>query len=174
MTDGNGSQALGAFSTTSSGSPCRFSTKTLSLSNLLANLAEIGHHIFHQQPDLFLAYGFMLRAFGTKAVLYRDDRTGKLAAKIRKERPNFRNAAKYRMAEDEERLCAFLSRGASRSSHTANDNRNQDGQESGLAQHLAVLALIAKTGPGAMSRHTDIDPIVVGGECMNVGQVSTS
>lgn len=71
----------------------------------------------------------MLRAFGTKAVLGRDDRTGKLAAKIREERPNFRSDPKYRMAEDEERLCPFLSRGASRSSHMANDNRNQDGQE---------------------------------------------
>lgn len=91
------------------------------------NLAEIGHHVFHQHPDLFLAYGFMLRALGTKSVLDRDDRTGRLAAKIRDERLNFRSDPKYRMAEDEERLCAFLSQGASRSSHMTNDNRNQDG-----------------------------------------------
>lgn len=93
------------------------------------NLAEIGHHIFHQHPDLFLAYGFMLRAFGMKAVLDRDDRTGKLGAKIREERHKFRIDPKYRMAEDEERLCAFLSQGASRSSHMANDNRTKDGRE---------------------------------------------
>lgn len=30
------------------------------------NLVEIGHHLLHQHPDLLLAYGFMLRAFGTK------------------------------------------------------------------------------------------------------------
>lgn len=93
------------------------------------NLAEIGHHIFHQHPDLFLAYGYLLRAFGTKQVLDRDDRTGKLAAKIRDERSNFRTNQRYTMAEDEERLCAFLSQGASRSPRIANDNPDHSGQE---------------------------------------------
>ncbi|ANY21149.1 hypothetical protein A6F68_02655 [Tsuneonella dongtanensis] len=93
------------------------------------NLAEIGHHIFHQHPDLFLAYGFLLRAFGTKDIFDRDDRTGRLAAKIRDERNNFRSDPKYAMGEDEERLCAFLSRGASRSSYMANDNLNSNGKE---------------------------------------------
>ena len=88
------------------------------------NLAEIGHHIFHQHPDLFLTYGFLLRSFGTKKVLERDDRTGNLAAKIRDERSQFRSDPKYKMAEDEERLCAFLSQGASRSFYTAQDNLN--------------------------------------------------
>ena len=88
------------------------------------NLAEIGHHIFHQHPDLFLAFGFMLRAFGTTDRLKHDDRTGNLAAKIRDERSNFRSDPKYMMAEDEERLCAFLSQGASRSSYAAQDNLN--------------------------------------------------
>lgn len=86
------------------------------------NLAEIGHHIFHQHPDLFLAYGFLLRAFGTKEILDRDDRTRKLAVKIRAERSNFRSDPKYKMAEDEERLCAFLSQGASRSRWMTNNN----------------------------------------------------
>lgn len=91
------------------------------------NLAEIGHHLFHQHPDLLLAYGFMLRAFGTKNILDRDDRTGRWAAKVREERPNFLSDPKYRMAEDEERLLAFLSQGASRKPLMANDNRDQDG-----------------------------------------------
>lgn len=93
------------------------------------NLAEIGHHIFHQHPDLFLAFGFLLRAFGTKDVLDRDDRTGRLATKIRRERNNFRSDPKYTMADDDERLCAFLSQGASRSSYMANDNLNPSGKE---------------------------------------------
>lgn len=93
------------------------------------NLAEIGHHIFHQHPDLFLAFGYLLRAFGTKEVLDRDDRTGKLAAKVRDERANFRSDPRYTMAEDEERLCAFLSQGASRSPRMANDNPDHNGQE---------------------------------------------
>ncbi len=91
------------------------------------NLAEIGHHLFHQHPDLLLAYGFMLRAFGTKSVLDRDDRTGRWAAKIRDERLNFLSDPKYKMADDEERLIAFLSQEASRPSHMTNDNRNHDG-----------------------------------------------
>lgn len=90
------------------------------------NLVEIGHHLFHQHPDLLLAYGFMLRAFGTKSVLDRDDRTGRWAAKVREERSNFLSDAKYKMAADEERLLAFLSQGASRK--LANDNRDQDGR----------------------------------------------
>jgi hypothetical protein len=89
------------------------------------NLVEIGHHLFHQHPDLLLAYGFMLRAFGTKSVLDRDDRTGRWAAKVREERSSFLSDAKYKMAADEERLLAFLSQGASRK--PANDNRDQDG-----------------------------------------------
>lgn len=93
------------------------------------NLAEIGHHIFHQHPDLFLAYVFLLRAFGTKKVLERDDRTGNLAAKIRSERPNFRRAARYRMAKDEERLCAFLSQGASRAPRMVNNNHDPNGEK---------------------------------------------
>lgn len=89
------------------------------------NLVEIGHHLFHQHSDLLLAYGFMLRAYGTKSILDREDRTGRWAAKVREERSNFLSDAKYKMAEDEERLLAFLSQGASRKS--ANDNRDQDG-----------------------------------------------
>ena len=88
------------------------------------NLLEIGHHLFHQHPDLLLAYGFMLRAFGTKNILDREDRTGRWAAKVREERSNFLSDAKYKMAEDEARLLAFLSQGASRK--LANDNRDQD------------------------------------------------
>lgn len=89
------------------------------------NLVEIGHHLFHQHSDLLLAYGFMLRAYGTKSILDREDRTGRWAAKVREERSNFLSDAKYKMAEDEERLLAFLSQEASRKS--ANDNRDQDG-----------------------------------------------
>lgn len=89
------------------------------------NLVEIGHHLFHQHSDLLLAYGFMLRAYGTKSILDREDRTGRWAAKVREERSNFLSDAKYKMAEDEERLLAFLSQGASIKS--ANDNRDQDG-----------------------------------------------
>jgi hypothetical protein len=100
------------------GKPVGFNYKTL---------AEIGHHLFHQHPDLLLAFGFMLRAFGTKSVLDRDDRTGRWAAKVRDERRNFLSDPKYKMAEDEERLLAFLSQGASRKSHMANDNGDEDG-----------------------------------------------
>jgi hypothetical protein len=89
------------------------------------NLVEIRHHLFHQHSDLLLAYGFMLRAYGTKSILDREDRTGRWAAKVREERSNFLSDAKYKMAEDEERLLAFLSQGASIKS--ANDNRDQDG-----------------------------------------------
>lgn len=91
------------------------------------NLAEIGHHIFHQHPDLLMAYGFMLRAFKTRDALDRDDRTKKFEAKIKGERHHFRSDIKYQMADDEERLLAFLSQGASRKSQMSNDNRNQDG-----------------------------------------------
>lgn len=80
------------------------------------NLAELGHHLFHQHPEMFLAFGYMLQNFGTRDVLKSDDRTGKLAAKIRNERPNLRSDPKYRMPSDMERLCAFLSQGASCSS----------------------------------------------------------
>lgn len=89
------------------------------------NLVEIGHHLFHQHSDLLLAYGFMLRAFGTKSILDRDDRTGRWAAKVREERSNFLSDPKYKIAADEERLLAFLSQGASRK--PTNDNRDQDG-----------------------------------------------
>lgn len=96
------------------GKPVGFKYKTL---------AEIGHHLFHQHPDLLLGYGFMLRAFETKNILDRDDRTGRWAAKVRDERHNFLIDPKYKMAEDEERLLAFLSKGASRKPRMANDNR---------------------------------------------------
>lgn len=39
------------------------------------NFAELGHHVIHQHPELLLAFGHMLRRFGTKDDLYRDDRT---------------------------------------------------------------------------------------------------
>ena len=88
-------------------------------------LVEIGHHLLHQHSDLLLAYGFMLRAFGTKSIMDRDDRTGRWAAKVREQRSNFLSDPKYKMAADEERLLAFLSQGASRK--PANDDRDQDG-----------------------------------------------
>lgn len=93
------------------------------------NLAELGHHLFHQHPELLLAFGYMLRSFGTRDALDRDDHTEKLRAKLKAERANLRHDPKYRMAEDEERLCAFLSRGASRKAHSENDNRHQEGRE---------------------------------------------
>lgn len=78
------------------------------------SFAELGHHLIHQHPELLLAFGHMLRRFGTKEVLYREDRTGKLKAKLDAVRPHLLRDPKYAMAEDEERLCAFLSQGASR------------------------------------------------------------
>lgn len=56
----------------------------------------------------------MLRAFGTKTILDREDRTCRWAAKVKEERSNFLRDPKYKLAEDEERLLAFLSLGASR------------------------------------------------------------
>lgn len=86
------------------------------------SLAELGHHLIHQHPELLLAFGHMLRRFGTKDALYRDDRTGKLKAKLEAVRDHLFHDPKYRMAEDEERLCAFLSEGASRKARSENDN----------------------------------------------------
>ena len=80
------------------------------------SLAEIGHHLIHQHPDLLLAFCYMLRRFGTMEALYRADRTEKLRAKLDALRAHVHHDPKYRMAEDEERLCAFLSEGASCSS----------------------------------------------------------
>jgi hypothetical protein len=88
------------------------------------SFAELGHHVFHQHPDLLLAFGHMLRSFGTREALYRDDRTGKLKTKLEAVRADLLHDPKYRMAGDEERFCAFLSKGASRKSHSDNDTPN--------------------------------------------------
>jgi hypothetical protein len=76
--------------------------------------AELGHHLIHQHPELLLAFGHMLRRFGTKEALYQDDRTGKLRVKLEAVRAHLLHDPKYRMAEDEERLCAFLSQSCGR------------------------------------------------------------
>jgi len=93
------------------------------------SFAELGHHLIHQHPELLLAFGHMLRRFGTREALYRDDRTGKLRAKLDAIRSELTQDPKYRMAEDEERLCAFLSMGASRKARPDNDNRDLNGRE---------------------------------------------
>lgn len=89
------------------------------------SFAELGHHIIHQHPELLLAFGHMLRRFGTKEALYRDDRTGKLKAKLEALRTHLLRDPRYRMATDEERLCAFLSEGASRKARSENDNSDR-------------------------------------------------
>ncbi|WP_162896221.1 DUF6035 family protein [Novosphingobium sp. THN1] len=86
------------------------------------SLAELGHHLIHQHPELLLAFGYMLRKFGTRDALYSDDRTGKLRVKLEAIRSDLSRDPKYRMAADEERFCAFLSGGASRKSRPENDN----------------------------------------------------
>ncbi|MBA4766307.1 DUF6035 family protein [Sphingobium algorifonticola] len=93
------------------------------------SFAELGHHLIHQHPELLLAFGHMLRRFGTRDALYSDDRTGKLRAKLDAIRSDLTQDPKYRMAKDEERLCAFLSMGASRKAQPDNDNRDQQGRE---------------------------------------------
>lgn len=93
------------------------------------NLAELGHHLIHQHPELLLAFGYMLRSFGTRDDLDRDDRTGRLRAKLQAERGNLLCDPKYRMAEDEERLCAFLSQGASCSSGMVHRHQDQDSKK---------------------------------------------
>lgn len=93
-----------------------------------SSFTELGHHLIHQHPELLLAFGHMLRRFGTKEALYRDDRTGKLRAKLDAIRSELTQNPKYRMAKDEERLCAFLSMGASRKARPDNDNRDQQGR----------------------------------------------
>ena len=93
------------------------------------SFAELGHHLIHQHPELLLAFGHMLRRFGTRDALYSDDRTGKLRAKLDAIRSELTQDPKYRMAEDEERLCAFLSMGASRKARPDNDNRDLNGRE---------------------------------------------
>jgi hypothetical protein len=92
------------------------------------SFAELGHHLIHQHPELLLAFGHMLRRFGTKEALYRDDRTGKLKAKLEAVRADLLQDPKYGMADDEERLCAFLSQGACRKARSDNDNPDQSGQ----------------------------------------------
>ncbi len=92
------------------------------------SFAELGHHLIHQHPELLLAFGHMLRKFGTKEALYRDDRTGKLKAKLEAVRAHLLHDPKYRMAEDEERLCALLSEGASRKARSENDNPDRPGR----------------------------------------------
>jgi len=92
------------------------------------SFAELGHHLIHQYPEFLLAFGHMLRRFGTKEALYQDDRTGKLRVKLQAVRAALLRDPKYRMAEDEERFCAFLSKGASRKSHSDNDNPDQPGR----------------------------------------------
>lgn len=87
----------------------------------------LGHYLIHQHPELLLAFGHMLRRFGTREALYRDDRTGKLRAKLDAIRSELNHDPKYRMAKDEERFCAFLSQGASRKVRSDNDNRDQNG-----------------------------------------------
>ena len=91
------------------------------------SFAELGHHLTHQHPELLLAFGHMLRRFGTKDALCRNDRTGKLRTKLEAVRAHLLHDPKYRMAE-EERLFAFLSRGASRKGQPDNDNRDQQGR----------------------------------------------
>ncbi|GEO02077.1 hypothetical protein NSE01_39090 [Novosphingobium sediminis] len=93
------------------------------------SFAELGHHLIHQHPELLLAFGHMLRRFGTRDALYSDDRTGKLRAKLDAIRSELTQDPKYRMAEDEERLCAFLSMGTSRKARPDNDNRDLNGRE---------------------------------------------
>lgn len=95
------------------------------------SFAELGHHLIHQHPELLLAFGHMLRRFGTKEALYRDDRTRKLKAKLEALRADLLHKPKYRMADDEERLCAFLSKGASRNARP--DNYNPDRSERAAA-----------------------------------------
>ncbi|PKP98487.1 MAG: hypothetical protein CVT74_10835 [Alphaproteobacteria bacterium HGW-Alphaproteobacteria-13] len=92
------------------------------------SLAELGHHLIHQHPELLLAFGHMLRRFGTKEALYRDDQTGKLKAKLEAVRADLLHDPKYRMADDQERLCAFLSEGASRKARPDNDNPDRSGR----------------------------------------------
>ncbi|WP_408587063.1 DUF6035 family protein [Novosphingobium sp.] len=92
------------------------------------SFAELGHHLIHQHPELLLAFGHMLRRFGTRDALYRDDRTGKLRAKLDAMRSDLLQDPKYRMPEDQERLCAFLSLGGSRKAWPNNDNTDQSGR----------------------------------------------
>jgi hypothetical protein len=92
------------------------------------SFAELGHHLIHQHPELLLAFGHMLRRFGTKEALYRDDRTGKLKVKLEAVRADLLQDPKYRMADDQERLCAFLSEGASRKARPDNDNPDRSGR----------------------------------------------
>jgi hypothetical protein len=92
------------------------------------SFAELGHHLIHQHPELLLAFGHMLRRFGTKEALYQDDRTGKLKAKLEAVRAHLLHDSRYRMPEDEERLCAFLSEGASRKARSENDNPDRTGR----------------------------------------------
>ncbi|OAO02232.1 hypothetical protein A8B75_12355 [Sphingomonadales bacterium EhC05] len=90
------------------------------------SLAEIAHHLFHQHPDYLFAFGHLLDAFGTKAILDRDDRTGKWKMKVAKERETMRSDPKFKMPEDEELLLAFLSGNRSRSTLANNDSSNTD------------------------------------------------
>ena len=87
-------------------------------------LAEIAHHLFHQHPNCLFAFGYLLDAFGTKAVLDRDDRTGKWKLKVAKERKTMRIDPKFKMAEDEERLFAFLAENINRPKQAICNNSN--------------------------------------------------
>lgn len=120
--------------------------------------AELGHHLIHQHPELLLAFGHMLRRFGTKEALYQDDRTGKLRVKLEAVRAALLRDPKYRMAEDEERFCAFLSGGASRNSRPDNDNPDQSGRAAAYSGHFppgarskGLLALTSGLSPTVFS-----------------------
>ena len=76
-------------------------------------------------------FGYLLDALGTKAVLDRDDRTGKWKMKAAKERKTTRSDPKFKMAEDEERLFAFLAENRNRPKQDICNNSN------GLRRHAA-------------------------------------
>jgi len=75
------------------------------------NILEVAHHLLHQHPELLIGFGYLLRAYGHHHLLAKLDRSGKWKRKVAEYRVEMRTDPRFRMAEDEDRLFGFLSKG---------------------------------------------------------------
>ncbi|MGN6821056.1 MAG: DUF6035 family protein [Sphingomonas sp.] len=73
------------------------------------NVLEVAHHLLHQHPELIIGFGYLLRAYGNFHLLEELDKTGKWKRKVRSYRTLMRTDPLFKLAEDEDRLFAFLS-----------------------------------------------------------------
>lgn len=76
-----------------------------------SNILEVAHHLLHQHPELLIGFGYLLRAYGHHHLLEKLDRSGKWRRKVAEYRGRMRSDERFRMAEDQDRLFGFLSKG---------------------------------------------------------------